>query len=253
MSALLESLVKAHHQLRIIMTNNDSIHRLNKLQMETIEKLAEMLEPFKDQEQEVERCHEPIRDLVEEEKEFINSTHNDTSHHKQQTSSPSPTAATQTPPRKRAKFTSKYENKTRAQSHSNNEEFQVYLQMFIDGLDNEDEDNDYDLETNDYVEYNPLYFWQQQQTQLKLLLLARVARRIFSIPATSAAVERLFSASGNLITPIRANLDPDTVNNSIFIRSAMKQKNIVQQQVEERLKYEQKQRIKHERRLNRNK
>ncbi|CAF1577439.1 unnamed protein product, partial [Didymodactylos carnosus] len=48
MSALLESLVKAHHQLRIIMTNNDSIHRLNKLQMETIEKLAEMLEPFKD-------------------------------------------------------------------------------------------------------------------------------------------------------------------------------------------------------------
>ncbi|CAF1044784.1 unnamed protein product [Didymodactylos carnosus] len=41
--------------------------------------------------------------------------------------------------------------------------------MFIDGLDNEDEDNDYDLETNDYVEYNPLYFWQQQQTQLKSL------------------------------------------------------------------------------------
>ncbi|CAF4613352.1 unnamed protein product, partial [Didymodactylos carnosus] len=48
MSALLESLVKAHHQLRITMTNNDAIHRLNKLQMETIEKLAEMLEPFKD-------------------------------------------------------------------------------------------------------------------------------------------------------------------------------------------------------------
>ncbi|CAF4613452.1 unnamed protein product, partial [Didymodactylos carnosus] len=160
--------------------------------------------------QEVEHCHELIRDLVEDKKEFISSTHNDTSHHKQQTPSPSPTAATQTPPRKRAKFMSKYENKTRAQSHSNNEEFQVYLQMFIDGLDNEDEDNDYDLETNDYVEYNPLYFWQQQQTQLKLPLLARVARRIFSIPATSAAVERLFSASGNLITPIRANLDPDT-------------------------------------------
>jgi hypothetical protein len=66
-------------------------------------------------------------------------------------------------------------------------------------------------------EYNPLSFWKKRYTSYPVL--AKVAARVFAVPATSAAVEREFSFSGNIITQKRSKLSPDTVNDIVFNHS----------------------------------
>jgi hypothetical protein len=46
-----------------------------------------------------------------------------------------------------------------------------------------------------------------------------LARRLFSIPVTSAGVERQFSSADLTITQRRSSIDPDTVNDVLFVRS----------------------------------
>ena len=83
-----------------------------------------------------------------------------------------------------------------------NDELDKYLRMTI-------EDN--------YKQSNPLPFWKDHEQKFPCLSL--LARRLFLIPVTSAAVERSFSAAGLAITERRSSLDPDTVNDILFIRS----------------------------------
>ena len=68
-----------------------------------------------------------------------------------------------------------------------------------------------------YKQSNPLTFWREHQQKFPALSL--LARRLFSIPVTSAAVERQFSSAGLTISQRRSSLDPDTVNNILFVRS----------------------------------
>jgi len=86
-----------------------------------------------------------------------------------------------------------------------NDELDKYLKMSID---------------DQYKSPNPLVFWQHHQD--KLPYLSKLARRLFSIPATSAGVERQFSAGGLLINERRSSLNPDTVENVLFVRSMQK-------------------------------
>jgi hypothetical protein len=85
---------------------------------------------------------------------------------------------------------------------SKNDELDKYLRMSIEDT---------------YKQSNPLTFWKDHQN--KLPCLALLARRLFSIPVTSAAVERSFSAAGVAVTERRSSLDPSTVNDILFVRS----------------------------------
>ena len=71
-----------------------------------------------------------------------------------------------------------------------------------------------------YKSPNPLIFWRDHQK--KLPYLSKLARHIFSIPATSAGVERQFSAGGLLINERRSSLNPDTIENVLLVRSMQK-------------------------------
>ncbi|CAF4914765.1 unnamed protein product [Rotaria sp. Silwood1] len=66
---------------------------------------------------------------------------------------------------------------------------------------------------------NPLDFWKKKENQVTFPNLSRMARKYFSIPCSSSAVERQFSATGQIITQRRSSLDPSTVNDIIFLRS----------------------------------
>jgi hypothetical protein len=90
-------------------------------------------------------------------------------------------------------------------THQANDELDKYLRMSIG---------------EQYKSPNPLIFWQSHQD--KLPYLSKLARRLFSIPATSAGVERQFSAGGLLINERRSSLNPDTVENVLFVRSMQK-------------------------------
>jgi hypothetical protein len=53
-------------------------------------------------------------------------------------------------------------------------------------------------------------FWTDWSSRLPILF--RIARRILPTPACSADVERLFSVTGLICTPLRAGLSPAMVN-----------------------------------------
>ena len=70
---------------------------------------------------------------------------------------------------------------------------------------------------NNYKQSNPLPFWKDNEQKFPCLSL--LARRLFSIPVTSAAIERSFSAADLVITERGSSLDPDTVNDILFFGS----------------------------------
>ena len=66
-----------------------------------------------------------------------------------------------------------------------------------------------------YKESNPLPFWKDYQHKFSCLsLLAR--------PVTLAVAERSFSAADLAVTKRRSSLDPNTVNDVLFVRSIQK-------------------------------
>ena len=67
---------------------------------------------------------------------------------------------------------------------------------------------------------NLLLYWDSNKSLYPNL--ARIAKRVLSIPATNTSVERLFSHSGNTITNRRTRLDADKVNNLLFIKRNMR-------------------------------
>ncbi|CAF3806925.1 unnamed protein product [Rotaria sordida] len=71
-------------------------------------------------------------------------------------------------------------------------------------------------------EYNPLHFWKKNHSLYPRL--AKIAKRVFAVPATSAAVEREFSLAENIVTKKCSKLSPETVNDIIFQKSFEKYK-----------------------------
>jgi hypothetical protein len=64
---------------------------------------------------------------------------------------------------------------------------------------------------------NPLDWWRQNES--KYPNVARLARRVLCIPATSAPSERIFSAAGLTIGKDRASLIPENVDDLIFLHN----------------------------------
>ncbi|CAF4236834.1 unnamed protein product, partial [Rotaria sordida] len=75
---------------------------------------------------------------------------------------------------------------------------------------------DWQLKSNEIYQ-NPLIFWQQNESIFPNLF--KLARKIFAVPCSSAAVEREFSAAGQLVTQRRSALEPTTINDILFLRS----------------------------------
>ena len=62
---------------------------------------------------------------------------------------------------------------------------------------------------------DPLKWWSVKQEAYPSI--ARLAKRLLCIPATSAASERVFSTTGNTITQLRNSLSGNTVESLIFL------------------------------------
>lgn len=62
---------------------------------------------------------------------------------------------------------------------------------------------------------NPLPWWRDNQSRFPLL--SKVARKYMCICATSTPSERVFSAAGNIVTPVRSSLKPHKVNMLVFL------------------------------------
>jgi hypothetical protein len=68
---------------------------------------------------------------------------------------------------------------------------------------------------------DPFKFWAGENS-IKWPLLAKLARRSFSAPATSAESERLFSTAGQIVTNLRKNLKVENVEKLLFLHHNLK-------------------------------
>ena len=66
-----------------------------------------------------------------------------------------------------------------------------------------------------------LAWWKEHHQTLPLL--AACARKYLCITASSASAERLFSASGKVITPLRSSLDPANVDKMVYLHENLKE------------------------------
>ena len=77
----------------------------------------------------------------------------------------------------------------------------------------------FDLPRLNTSKVDVLAWWKAQQHSLPLL--AECARKYHCIPASSAPSERLFSASGNLVSQKRSSLNPKNVNMLVYLQENM--------------------------------
>ncbi len=69
---------------------------------------------------------------------------------------------------------------------------------------------------------NPLMWWKANAT--RFLQVAKLARKFLCIMGTSVPSERVFSIAGLTITKNRSQLDPDAVDQIIFMNKALRRK-----------------------------
>ena len=74
----------------------------------------------------------------------------------------------------------------------------------------------YESFTNPGKSVNILHWWRKHEPILPIL--AKIARKIFAIPASSSKSERVFSTGGNIATAKRNRLAPKKVENLILIK-----------------------------------
>jgi hAT family C-terminal dimerisation region len=102
--------------------------------------------------------------------------------------------------KRRRRFGEEFDSgKLSAEYGENKDEVETYLSMQIDTEATGD---------------NPLPFRKVSQKQLPKFV--KITRKIHSIPANTACVEREFTAGGLVVTERRSALTPDSVNNIIF-------------------------------------
>ena len=61
-----------------------------------------------------------------------------------------------------------------------------------------------------------LEWGKHHETQFPLL--AKLVKRVFPVPAASSKSERVFSVAGNVVTPKRANLNPEKVEDLVVVK-----------------------------------
>ena len=87
----------------------------------------------------------------------------------------------------------------------------------IDSDDDDDEVENYFSEKRSKM--SPLEGWKLNCHRYGYL--SRLAKRYLQIPATSTPSERVFSSAGHTVLPNRSSLDPNTVDQLVFLHSAL--------------------------------
>lgn len=71
--------------------------------------------------------------------------------------------------------------------------------------------------TEDGSKESVLSFWRRQAISSNYQILPKVVRILFSVPASSAQIERDFGISGSMVSPQRTSLSPQNIDMSCFL------------------------------------
>ena len=78
-------------------------------------------------------------------------------------------------------------------------------------------------------DFNPLQWWKEHESEFPTL--AKLARRLLHIPATSAPSERVFSVVGITIVKCRARMCKENAADAIFLREVLPQVEVEERQL----------------------
>ena len=112
---------------------------------------------------------------------------------------------TETPPEKQPRLFSHYK-KTPSSAEKPSVQAQLTAYLHLIGEEN-------------FTSIPCLKFWQQNKSKFPALF--HIATQVFSIPASSAPIERVFSQGGILMRPHRARLGSAMVSDLIYLKCNM--------------------------------
>nr|XP_006625462.2 PREDICTED: zinc finger BED domain-containing protein DAYSLEEPER-like [Lepisosteus oculatus] len=112
--------------------------------------------------------------------------------------SPPPSQAPRPPPCKRSKLFSFMRPRPAAPARSLEQELAAYLH-------------------EDPTDEDPLHYWRRKAADFPQL--AHVAKRVFTVPATSTPVERIFGTVGRIARPERCQLLPRNLETLIYLKA----------------------------------
>uniref|UniRef100_A0A4W4ELJ2 Si:dkey-109j17.5 n=1 Tax=Electrophorus electricus TaxID=8005 RepID=A0A4W4ELJ2_ELEEL len=118
--------------------------------------------------------------------------------HTQPVSPPEPSSEAQACPSKRSRLFSFIKQRPTTQAKSMEQELSAYLH---------EEPTDED----------PLQYWKRKSIDFPLL--SQVAKKVFTVPATTTKVERIFSLVGKTIRPERCRLLPKNLETLIYLKA----------------------------------
>ncbi|XP_028848973.1 zinc finger BED domain-containing protein 4 [Denticeps clupeoides] len=118
--------------------------------------------------------------------------------HTQAAGPPEPSPDPQPSPSKRSKLFSFIKQRPNTQAKSVDQELATYLH---------EEPTDED----------PLHYWKRKSIDFPLL--SQVAKKVFTVPATSTGVERIFGTVGKMLRPERCRLLPKNLETLIYLKA----------------------------------
>jgi hypothetical protein len=90
----------------------------------------------------------------------------------------------------------------------------------IDDLDSQISEYFQLIERNKYYKnpIDPLLFWKTNHKSPRLENLAKLAKKLLGVPATSAEVERMFSLSGHILGPKRRTTGVQLFEDLVYLK-----------------------------------
>lgn len=118
--------------------------------------------------------------------------------HTQAVSPPEPSPEAQPSPSKRSKLFSFIKQRPTTQAKSVEQELAAYLH-------------------EEPTDEEPLHYWKRKSIDFPLL--SQVAKKVFTVPATTTSVDRIFSTIGKTLRPERCRLLPKNLETLIYLKA----------------------------------
>ncbi|CAF3331719.1 unnamed protein product [Rotaria socialis] len=201
---MLDIFREMYQNLPEVLINSNAMENYNAIEKDLLDDICNLLEPFQDVINDLSKDRQPCRHqlksfLARRIKKYLiasNVLQNNNASHSQ-------TSTIATTPKRKSLLTQCFDSKltNRPQSSNSYQKIENYLNADYSDIPHND---------NDLDDIDILSFWQENRHTFPQLV--KLSKIICAIPASNTIVERLFSATENVITDKRTRLQSEKTN-----------------------------------------